>query len=113
MSKKPMSTKKFLKKKNKIVKAVTGVTLIPKKQIKQTLRVKLSGTGKYLNSDICPYCELYVLNNCDNCPMKDADNQCSANANTTWSEASTLWSKLSTKADHKKLTKLIKKYNKD
>ena len=72
---KPMSVKKFIKKKNKLIKKVTGVTLVPKKQIKKIDVVPLS--VYWGDSYLCPYCVKYNDHICTGCPMEKAGNACS------------------------------------
>ena len=110
-----MTTKQFLKRKNKIIKKVTGTTLVPKDQIKNVLFKDLyineNINSKYLGGSICPYCSLYYKNNCRECPMAIAGNACEENNDSTWRIARNIWIKNSTEEDHNKLTNLIKQYN--
>ena len=112
-----MKTKTFIKKKNKIVKKVTGITLVPEDQIIDEPKVMLGYfTSFYLDSSVCPYCVSRRKDNinidCTTCPMSLAGNKCEANENSTWNEANTIWGREAKKKDIKKLSKLIKKYNK-
>lgn len=116
---KPMSTKKFLRKKNKLVKRVTGVTLIPKDQIVETPRVQLDDNDyDSLNADICPYCHIYrthinaFQHTCDECPMAKAGNKCESKLPSSWKEANNLWIDKATKSDQQELQELVVQYNK-
>ena len=104
-----MTTKEFIIKKNKIVKKVTGITLVPEEQIVDTPIVYLENKSRSdkLDADICPYCTTFK--NCIDCPMDTADNHC-GNPKSTWAHANTLW--VTTKKGNKKLRKLVNKYNK-
>lgn len=116
---KPLSTKQFIKKKNKLVKKVTGKILVPKNQIvnepKTTHLTAYSTYSTYLDSSNCPYCaertQPYTYTDCSTCPMALAGNICSNNPDSTWIRAATKWADKSTEKDHKKLIKLIKRYN--
>ncbi len=118
-----MNTKQFLKKKNKIVKKVTGHTLIPKDQIKNTPKVYLNETHSLLDlsSDICPYCSIYNYScktkDGKECPMLEENNKCENNRyeddkETTWYISNQAWISKATDKDKEKLRKLIKEYNK-
>ena len=103
-----MTTREFLIKKNKIVKKVTGITLVPEDQIEDIYPVFLEayeGTST-LVADLCPYCVAYPV--CDDCPMYIAGNSCE-NDDSTWNQANNIW--VTTTKGNKKLLKLINKYN--
>ncbi len=111
-----MTTKRFLKKKNKIVKRVTGLLLVPKDQIVDRPNVLLNNDSKglVLSSDVCPYCvDRYTstMIECSDCPMALAGNSCQGNPDSTWYKANTLWKASVTEEDRDELIKLIKKYN--
>ena len=113
-----MTSKQYLKRKNKIVKRVTGLTLVPKDQIKKhpfaeldTGDYYLSKAGELLTSDICTYCVLYIDNDCVDCPMHKAGNACQANDYSTWKKANILWGKKSLKTDWQELIDLANQYN--
>ena len=110
--KKPMSTKKFLKLKNKLVKRVTGVTLVPKDQIVKTPRIELFASNyDALYANVCPYCQLYKMYNCYQCPMAEAGNEC-GNMDSSWRKVNQLWIDKATKLDQLELQELVEKYNK-
>ena len=100
----------FLKKKNKLVKKVTGITLIPKEQIEKVTKHKLLGTS---DADICPYCHVYT-NTCDGCPMHTANNQCGIRDfdSTYMKVMAALPNSIDELIDIPGMKKLVKKYNK-
>lgn len=113
-----MKVKKFLKKKNKIIKKVTGMDLIPKDQIKKTPFKHLSFYTNFdinvLSAAICPYCISYQkYTDCSGCPMSDAGNKCITNPESTWHKSKDIWIEKATKKDKKKLKKLCNQYNKE
>ena len=110
-----------MKKKNKLIKKVTALTLVPKKQIVDVGNPKLLITshtsGWTLNSELCGYCTLFYNEDydeaCSDCPMAKAGNQCSRfNEMSTWNKVSIAWDIHADHEDHAKLLKLAKKYNK-
>ena len=110
-----MTTKDFLIKKNKIVFDVTGVVLVPPNQIEEVeFRELRSYFAEDLSAYICPYCHIYYegVLRCSGCPMAEKGNLCEIEG-STWQRASTLWLEKSKGRDRKKLSKLIKKYNKE
>jgi len=115
-----MTSKQYLKKKNKIVKNVTGVTLIPKDQIVKHPFVELTEDLAILfklPAVCCTYCQLYQEDSCKKCPMAKAGNKCRTlendDADNTWSKANEIWTETSTVKNMKKLLKLVKRYNKE
>ena len=115
-----MTTKNFIKKKNKIVKRVTGITLVPKDQIvdeEPVLLIVYNNCGETLTSSVCPYFRSRKKGmgiNCSKCPMSIAGNECKYNSkNSTWNFAQALWIDLATEDDIKELKKLVLKYNKN
>ena len=111
-----MNTKKFIKKKNKIIKKVTGRTMVPKDQIVNIPKQKLSEdyySSKGLTDLICPYCRLYFSNECVDCPMHEAKNDCITNQYSTYRMIQPLWREKAKNKDILKLQKLTIKYNKD
>ena len=117
-----MSVAEFLRRKNEIIKAVTGVILVPEDQIvdiPEDKRVLLAQKKKYdlfehyyLNADYCPYCALYFSDECKDCPMCKAGNCCNKNDHSTWYVANNLWMEKSSGVDWMKLKELIDEYNK-
>ena len=113
-----MKTKTFLRKKNKIVKAVTGLTLVPENQIVDEEPVRLdtyNDDTRNLHSGLSPYCisrTEYIISDCSTCPMHLAGNNCKTEYNSTWEQNQIKWIQLSTTEDQNKLLKLVKKYNK-
>ena len=117
-----MSVTEFLRRKNEIIKAVTGVILVPEDQIVDipenkrplpTQNKKYSSPEyRFLESDFCPYCTLYLDNKCNGCPMNEAGNRCSPDNDNTWSVVNNLWIVKSIEEDWKKLRDLIVEYNK-
>lgn len=112
---KPMTTIEFLIEKNQIVYDVTKVILVPEDQMEEVKRVPLPGnSGVFLSAEICPYCVAFEFDDwcydCSECIMSKQDNECMETC-STWREASMLWQKLATEADHNKLANLIGRYN--
>ena len=110
-----MTVVEFLREKNKIIKDVTGLTLIPESQIQEVPKHKLSEYimySKLLGDDICPYC--LVFEECKDCPMNIAGNKCDYyNCNSTWGKTSIEWRSLAKEEDILKLNALVKQYNKE
>ena len=77
----------YLIKKNKIVIEETGLVLVPENQVK-LIEMKnyqvanfISGLDKYkgrydLTSENCSYCAMFFSDDCEGCPMSEADNCC-------------------------------------
>jgi len=110
-----MTSKKYLKKKNKLVKRVTGLVLVPKDQIKKHPFVLLKDmyATDMLHEDICTYCILYADDMCISCPMHKADNECNYNSDSTWRRANDSWVAKATKEDQKELSELVQQYNRE
>ena len=109
-SKKPMSTLTYMKKKNKILKKLTGITLIPKDQL-----VSLEATYLSIESDsaICPHCIAYGKYNCKDCPMAIAGNKCSIDEDNTYDQIiDALPSNYYNIYQVPAIKKLVKKFNK-
>ena len=115
-----MSVVEFLKRKNEIVKAVTGVILVPEDQIMdipEDERTPLDlnddlSEYDFLGTEYCPYCALYFDNDCEGCPMYEAGNRCIEGIYNTWTKANDIWMEKSTEKDWKKLRDLVAEYNK-
>jgi len=115
-----MSVVEFMKRKNEIVKAVTGVILVPEDQIIDIPEDKRKPLDldddlseyDFLGTGYCPYCALYFDDGCEGCPMFEADNDCNQDNNGTWAKANKIWTEISTKKDWKKLRDLVTEYNK-
>jgi len=112
-----MTTKKFIIEKNRIVKRVTGITLVPENQIIDEPKIKLNVFYYgHLKADMCPYCEnrRREYNNtiiaCETCPMYIAGNDCDT-AGSTWRKANTKWKKYAKKEDRDELKFLVAVYN--
>lgn len=106
---KPMSVKKFIKKKNKIIKKIVGFNVTPKKQIKNIEAKELNMFNYH-----CPYCAIYNKSgDCTGCPMDAAGNTCS-NTGGTWDKAyKMVCDEKGEGPNHlPKMKKLIKKFNK-
>lgn len=76
----PMTTVEYLRRKNKILKELTGITLVPESQIVAVPKLKLK---EDYDGGICPYCiafdlssYAYAWNKCKLCPMSLQDNGC-------------------------------------
>jgi hypothetical protein len=117
-----MTDTEFFKKKNKIVKRVTGVVLIPDDQIVETgmEQVELE-IGKFdlnaLGGGICPYCIYFYKDwcKCCECPMALAGNKCNNDNNSSWRKAKSRWVKkaTTTEEDIQELRELCEQYNKE
>jgi len=112
-----MTVTEFIKRKNEIVKRVTGLTLVPDDQIEECEQIKLqqSVSFKTLGAGICPYCMVYNKDEsciCNDCPMNKANNDCSE-INSTWREINPVWRNKATESDMKELEELVKQYNKE
>lgn len=77
-----MTIVEYIKRKNKILKEITGIILVPESQIKEIPAIKLD-IDRYDDSGICPYCLVYLdhskeyeLEPCKGCPMKEQGNDC-------------------------------------
>ena len=95
--------KLFMKKKNKIIKKITGITLIPKEMLVEVAPKPLWHTS----TGSCPYC--VDDGGCNTCPMVKHDNACD--------EISSTWQKVFKAMDCKvaenpEIIKLVKKFNK-
>ena len=130
-----MTTLEFLKRKNEIVFAVTGVQLIPDDQLIDLPYIKLSsdyyeeedGLELSLHAKICPYCETYrekpngteyTRIDCTKCIMQIKGNGCfmgetDSGLDSTWVQCYDEWDNKSTKADILKLIDLVQTYNKE
>ena len=84
-----MTNKEYMFRKNEIVKAYTGATLIPKEQIVDitVTSTMVNSMAEYvyeqpqlLDASNCPYCAEYYTSTdydqCANCPMFEAGNSC-------------------------------------
>lgn len=106
-----MTTLEFIKKKNEIIRNHCGVTLIPEAQMIDLPKVKLT---MEMDREACPYCVMFLRNQCRECPMFLAGNDCHE-PHSTYAEMcdvvgdkdmvgkSTPW--------HKELSELIQSYN--
>lgn len=109
-----MKVSKFIRKKNKILKKYTGVTLVPKKQIDDCFPRPLS---MFTDATACPYCLIYSvedIDDCNGCPMGKAGNICNIDDNNTYENFTDEFGQIN--GTHqpwfKDLEKLIKKFNK-
>jgi len=115
-----MTSKQYLKRKNKLIRKVTGVTLIPKDQIVEHPFIKLN-IGKTpidsLKGIYCTYCQMYHKNSCEGCPMFEADNRCfpypKDDRPNSWNTANDLWIEKATEEDKLELFNLAKQYNEE
>ena len=109
----------YLKEKNKILRKYLGLEfdLVPKEQIdKKCDSLKpLKLDSRSANS--CPYCLLYSIDGCEECPMSKADNHCTISFDSTWDRYMNSipsfdghWSVNS--PAYEPMNKLIAKYNK-
>ncbi len=103
-----MSVKKFIKKKNKLVKKATGITLVPEDQIEEMPAVQL-----YISisdASLCPYCAVYAEQMmCEGCPMLKAGNAC-GDPNSTYTQVKTALPGAIHNIEG--MIKLVEKYNK-
>ena len=125
-----MTVIEYIKRKNKIIFDVTGVTLVPESQIVEVVTdndLGLSYNDRDLVlilGDVCPYCQtFYVQDNttdercfADNneyseCPMSIAGNKCREREDSTWWKASEIWRVDASIPDIEKLESLVKEYN--
>jgi len=111
-----MTTKEFIIEKNRIVKRVTRVTLVPEDQIVDEDKVYLDAFyyGS-LDAKMCPYCENRRRGfggsiDCETCPMYRAGNYCD-DVESTWKEANARWRKLAKEKDRDELKFLVAVYN--
>ena len=118
-----MSVVEFLRRKNEIVKEVTGTIIVPENQIKEIPEDKREPLGycnvediseyKALASKLCPYCLAYLDSNCEGCPMLEAGNYCNEEGGrSTWWVADDLWVEKATEKDWEKLRDLVVEYDK-
>ena len=117
-----MSVVEFIKRNSEIVKAVTGVTLVPEDQIVDIPEDKRTPLDldddlseySFLGTEYCPYCALYFNDkDCKGCPVYEAGNDCNQeDNNNTWMKANDIWMEKSTEKDWKKLRDLVAEYNK-
>ena len=61
-----MTVIKYIKKKNKIFKEATGITLVPKKYIKE---VPVTKPLELTDGGACPYCVVFYMDSCEGCPL--------------------------------------------
>lgn len=87
---KNMTTLEYMKRKNEILKKMTGKELIPEDQMVEVdayplgMTDTLTGIDSASDGSICPYCIVYTDGECDSddsdsctlCPMKEAGNWC-------------------------------------
>lgn len=71
----------FTHKKNQILFDLTGIILVPEDQIEDCEVKELFSDSDDL---CCPYCRVYLANNCVNCPMAVAGNRCSMHTSSTY-----------------------------
>ena len=111
-----MTVTNYIRQKNALVHAVTGLTLVPEEQIKDVTALPLnSKMFSRLTSGSCPYCTVYE-SECTGCPIEEADNACilpneDTNTNSTWYKADLAWQTNATPKDHKALADLVAKFN--
>ena len=112
-----MTTLKYLKKKNKILKKVTGLTLVPKEQLKNVKLKKPLHIGEVFDDvSICPYCVLYMKNgSCTKCPMDKAGNSCILSPDNTYTAVLNKLHDIgySCIGSVPKIRKLVEKFNKE
>ena len=80
-----MTLIEYMKRKNEIVLAKTGVILIPEEQM-----VELEFNEKLRpeegDGESCPYCVLFVAKKCIGCPMHEANNNCIQEEDSTYNQ---------------------------
>jgi Tfp pilus tip-associated adhesin PilY1 len=112
-----VTTLKYLKKKNKILKKVTGLTLVPKEQLKNVKLKEPLYVGEVLDDvSICPYCVLYMKDSsCTECPMYKAGNSCVFSPNNTYAAVLKELHDLGYECigSVPKIRKLVEKFNKE
>ena len=75
-----MTPVEYMHKKNALVKDYTGLILIPEDQI-----IEVEPRQLYEDDDeICPYCAVFSVYACENCPMKEAGNECVIDSGNTY-----------------------------
>jgi hypothetical protein len=76
-----MLVAEYIKRKNDIVFAKTGIILVPEDQVEEVKQFPLS-----MDSDAraCPYCLAFYFQDtlCEGCPMDKANNNCEASFHT-------------------------------
>ncbi|MFA7029976.1 MAG: hypothetical protein WC179_06885 [Candidatus Cloacimonadaceae bacterium] len=77
-----MTVIEYMKRKNEILKEYIGIDfdLIPENQLAECEKIRLYDTSM----GSCPYCLVYADNDCIECPMANAGNNCS-DEKSTWS----------------------------
>lgn len=110
-----MTALDYLKKKNELVRRVTGKTLIPEYQLveHELTKEELAGFRPNfgLSVDNCTYCIMYIVgrNSCKNCPMYRAGNHC-AEEKSTYEKARGKWEQKSTQYDKEALYELGREF---
>ena len=107
----------YLIAKNKLIKDVTGLVLIPEDQLVDH-KFNNQDIGRfipkgYLSGDNCTYCIKYIHNRnprttrdkCKGCPMDKANNNCFCSW-STFEAAEKAWNKRATQKDCQKLKQL-------
>ena len=72
----------YITKKNAILKAHTGMVLVPEELIVEVRATRLT-TGDDVDSNACPYCNIHDDFDCKGCPMDSAGNNCNI-PDSTW-----------------------------
>ena len=88
-----MTVLKYLEEKNRLIRAETGLKLIPKNQLVNFNRKDTKAYKTYLKGsksrvkdmDICPYC--WKFKDCKDCPMENMNNNC-MDTGSTYSKCS-------------------------
>lgn len=107
-----MTVSEYIRKKNKIIFDVCGLTLVPEEQIEECPQFELSTID---DTYACPYCRVYLDYDdfCAKCPMSKAGNCCVDDSTDTYFVVANAlgFSIVSNKRVIEKLEPLIEQYN--
>ena len=84
IDKNPMGTVEFIERKNAILETITGLQLVPTPQISECLDEIKEPLDVKNDADACPYCRVYYDDDCEGCPMANADNECDTVEGSTY-----------------------------
>jgi hypothetical protein len=106
----------YMRQKNRIIKRVTGCTLVKESNIIDVPKTKLytrTDSIKHLEASLCLYCVTgYDFNGCEKCPIAKNGDACDTDG-SSWRICRELWERLATEKDIQELKDLIEEYNND